>query len=151
VRVLGLSYKSTDGYLAVVEGGVVVAGLTERIQSISGLEAGEGLVEYVDTVRRVLREVSPARVGLLLPETWRGTYTQHLRRAELETMARLAAAMEEIPVDLLARATVRSRLGLPRSGSLENHVDAAGEPVGAYWSAGRGIAALAALACEAAA
>jgi hypothetical protein len=51
---------------------------------------------------------------------------------------------------LLARATVRARLGLPKSGDLASHVSSvAPEPVGRYWSAGRDVAGLAALAMEA--
>jgi hypothetical protein len=65
----------------------------------------------------------------------------------LETLVRVAAVQEGIPIEVLARPTVRSRLGIPRAGELASHVaTVVAEPVGRYWTAGRDVAALAALA-----
>jgi hypothetical protein len=51
---------------------------------------------------------------------------------------------------MLARPTVRSRLKLPKDGKLSAHVGTRiPKPVGRYWSAGRDVAALAALAGDA--
>jgi len=144
VRVLGVSCSSRETYLAVDDDGTILDGLTERLQPSSGLEAGEGLTEFIDSVRRVLREVTPDRVAVLLPETWSATYRQHLDRATLDTLVRVAAALEDVPLEVLARATVRARLNLPRRGPLDSHVGRVGSSVGRYWSAGRGLAALAA-------
>lgn len=145
VRNLGVNCSSSEVYLALADEQVVVDGMTERLQPPVGLETGEALVEFVDSVTRVLRETRPDLVTVLLPERWSAVYTQHLNRATMETLVRLAAAQEEIPVQVLARATLRSRLGLPRKGKLDEHLDAAGPPVGTYWTTGRGVAALAAL------
>ncbi len=130
VRVLGFNCGSREAYLAADDDGEIVDGLTERLQPPVGLEAGEALTEFIDSVRRVLREVKPDRIEILLPETWSAAYRQHLDRATLE---------------MLAHATARARLRLPRTGRLDSHViSAAGAAVGRYWAAGRGLAALAA-------
>lgn len=64
---------------------------------------------------------------------------------------RLASVRAGIPIDVLSRQTVRTRLSLPKGGELAGYVpDRIAAPVGKYWSAGRDVAALAALAGEAA-
>jgi hypothetical protein len=64
-------------------------------------------------------------------------------------VVRLACAEAEVPVEMLHKVSVRSRLGMSRKGSLESHLPAVvGEPVGKYWNAGRNLAAVAALAAS---
>jgi hypothetical protein len=93
---------------------------------------------------RALDEIRPVRVGLVLPEgTYRAAYESLVPRLELETLVQLAAVNASIPLQRLPRPTIRSRLGLPRSGSLESHLELAlGDQTGSYWSMGRGLAAL---------
>lgn len=150
MRNLGVNCGSGDVYFAVADDGAILAGMTERLQPPAGLEAGNGLLEFVDSVIRVLRETKPDLVTILLPDQWRAVYQQHLPRATLETLVRFSAAQEGVPVQVLARPTLRARLDLPRKGRLDEHIGAAGPPVGKYWTTGRGVAALAALAEEAA-
>jgi hypothetical protein len=147
--ILGINCTTSAAFLAVCVDAAIADGYTERLKPPAGLEAGESLIEFAEAVRRVLREVQPERVILLMPETWTASYKSHLERASMETLVRLVCAQEHLPVDQLSRAAARSRLGLGRSGALDAHLSAAGDPVGQYWTTGRGVAALAALAGEA--
>lgn len=128
--------------MTVIEDGTVVSGLSERLQPPAGLETGEGLLECVREVQRVLGQTGVERVALLLAEP---NSSPSPERTVLETLIRVAAATESTPVELVSRPTVRSRLGLPRRGSLDSHIAAgAGPPSGRYWNQGRGLAAMAA-------
>jgi len=151
-RLLGINCDPHAAFLAVVQGGVIVAGMPERMKPPEGLDLSSRLLEFINEVRRVLGEVSPVRVGLLLPESggqFQPAYSSISSRVTIETLVRVAVAQEGLPLDQLARPTVRSRLGLPRSGGLDSHVaTAAGAPVGKYWTTGRGLAALTAMAVE---
>ncbi len=149
MRVLGINCTSRAIFFAIDDDSQIVDGLTERLQPPTGLEAGEALLELVESVRRVVREVRADRLALLLPEeTWTASYSEHLDRAKLDILIRLAAAQERVLIEVLARPTLRARLELPRSGTLDSHVARVYAPVGRYWSAGRGLAALAAKAGE---
>lgn len=141
-----MNCSTACAHVAVADDGVIVGGLTERLVPPAGMEAGVDLLEFSNVVDRALREIQPDHVVVLLPETWKASYRQHLPRSSMETIIRLAVARRDLPLDVLARATVRSRLGIPAKGSLDDHVGAAGPVVGRYWTAGRGLAALAALA-----
>lgn len=121
-----------------------MSGYPERLRFPTGVETGEGLLECIAEVRRILGQTSAERVALLLAES---NASASPRRTTLETLIRVAAAQEGTHLDLLARQTVRSRLRLPRTGSLDTHVcRAAGTGSGRYWTSGRGLAALAGLA-----
>jgi hypothetical protein len=75
------------------------------------------------------------------------TYQEIAPRVALETLARIAAVEEKIAIEVLPRPTVRSRLGISRADDLASHVGKTiAQPVGRYWTAGRDVAALAALA-----
>jgi hypothetical protein len=151
MRALGVNCDPHAAYVAVVEDGAVVTGLPERLIPPSGLELGGRLLEFVDEVRRDFGQMAPERIGLLLPESnaRKQAYGTIMPRVTIEAMVRVAAAQEEIPLDLVARPTVRSRLGLPRAGSLDDHLaQAVGSSVGRYWTTGRGLAALVARAVE---
>jgi hypothetical protein len=151
-RILGINCDPHAAFLAVVEGNVVVAGLPERLKPPEGMELGDRLLEFIDEVRRSVGEIGPSRIGLLQPESggqFQPTYGSIAARATIETLVRVAAAKERIPVDLVARATVRSRLKLPKTGKLDSHLEAGvGGAVGKYWTTGRGLAALVARAVE---
>jgi hypothetical protein len=89
-------------------------------------------------------------VRVLLPEpTFKGSYVQLSPRAAVETAVRLACVETDAPVEMLHRNTARSRLGMDRKGPMEKQIPAiVGEPTGKYWTAGRNLAAVAALADE---
>ena len=147
-RVLGINCTTSVAYLALAEDQQIASGLTERLNPPVGLEAGEALLEFVDSAQRALREMKPARVELLLPERWQATYHEHVPRATLEALIRVAAAREQVWIEILPRPTLRTRLHLSKKDKLEVHLPRAGPVVGRYWGAGRGLAALAALAGE---
>ncbi|MHB8458410.1 MAG: hypothetical protein ACYDBS_12095 [Acidimicrobiales bacterium] len=150
-RFLGVNCDPHAAFLAAVEDGAVVADLPERLKPPEGMELGDRLLEFIDEVRRALGKVGPSRIGLLQPESGKHQppYRSVTARATIETLVRVAAAQEGVPVDLLARATVRALLDLPKKGTLDGHVEAGiGAPIGKYWTTGRGLAALAARAVE---
>ena len=69
------------------------------------------------------------------------------RRAIIETLVRLAGVRAGVVVELMDRATTRSRLGLDRRGPLEQMLSTAAPGMhGMYWAQGRGLAAVAAMA-----
>lgn len=143
MRVLGIHCRPDTAYVALVEGATVVPGHPERLRLPTGIETGDGLLECIAESRRLLGQTQPDQIALLLPEPNAATSA---KRTVFETLIRVAAAEEGTPVNLVARMTVRSRLKLPRSGKLEDHVMAAGcASTGRYWRDGRGLAALAAL------
>lgn len=146
MRALGLHCTSQYAFLALVESGRVQDGLTERLAMSQQHEADQRLWATLDDFSRCLDEADPAAMGLLLPETTsRQTHEQATPRIVLETLARLAAAQRGVPLERLHRRTVRSRLGLPSSGPLKEHVATVfPEPCGRHWAEGRGLAALAA-------
>lgn len=146
---LGAACSTGEVNLAVVADGHVLDGFPERLRPAQGIELGERLLEFIEDVARVLAQVKPDRIALLLPEMQqRGTtsYQRVAPRVTLETLLRVAAARDEYPLSLVPRPTVRAALSLPKKGVLDDHLDAAGTPVGRYWRDGRGLAALAALA-----
>jgi hypothetical protein len=98
-------------------------------------------------IERVLAEVRPDQIRILMPEqTYKDSYARIAPRVTLETLVRLACVRAGLPVEMLHRASARSRLGLPRKGRLEDHIPKVAEPIGKYWNAGRSLAAAAALA-----
>jgi hypothetical protein len=154
VKVLGVTCSPKNAHLALVADGAVVDAPVERIDVATLHEASEELKAMLDEVGRALAQTQPDLVVVLLPEQARfqRPYTELAARATLETLFRLAAVNAGIDVEVLARATVRSRLKLPRKGDLSSHVtEVFPKPVGRYWAAGRDVAALAARAGEVAA
>lgn len=142
MRVLGMNCAPKVAYLAVIEDGTVDADAPERLQAPAGLETGEGLLECIREAKRILGQARAEQIALLLPEA---TAAPSPERTELETLIRVAAAEEGTQVNLVSRPTVRSRLGLPRSGSLDAHIAAgAGMESGHYWKKGRALAVMAA-------
>jgi hypothetical protein len=152
MRVLGVTCSTTTALFSVVEDSKVVDAPVPKVKVGSLLEASAELEATLDELSRGLAQIRPDLVALLLPEQsprHKRTYAEIAPRVALETLVRLAAVRSEIPIDVMARPTVRSRLSLPRTGDLASHVGlVVTEPVGKYWSAGRDVAALAALAGE---
>ena len=152
MRIVGFSCTPRQAYVAVVNGGAVEESDIERHEMAAQHEASEELLRTRDDFRRLLRELDAEKAVLLQPEERqprKPSYQELMPRIALETVIRLAAVEEGVAVEVLPRPTVRSRLGLPKSGSLDSHVSASIEsPVGRYWNEGRSIAALAARAGE---
>jgi hypothetical protein len=124
-----------------------------RIEVAALSEASVELEATLDEVGRALSQIGPDLIVLVLPEQsprFKYTYNQIAPRVTLETLIRLAAVRADIPIEVMSRATVRSKLSLPRKGDLASDVPACvARPTGPYWNAGRNVAALAALAGEA--
>jgi hypothetical protein len=148
MRSLGIACTPRYAYLAVAADGELEEADPERIEVAAQHEASAELLSMRDDARRALRQLDVQGVGLLMPEERprkKPGYHDLMPRIALETMVRIAAVEEEIPIELLSRPTVRSRLGLPKSGPLKERADEAHKPVGRYWGEGRNLAALAAL------
>lgn len=134
--------------LAVAEDGEVVHSSCEKLSGSGLLEASDRLEAVRRDVVRVLEELAPDEVRILMPEQrYEASYPQMAPRVALETVVRLACNAADVPVEMLNRASARSRVGVPRTGRLEDHVPkVVPEPVGKYWNAGRSLAAIAAVA-----
>jgi len=161
--VLGVACTSTATYLATCLQGVIVEGMPDRLTPPVGIEAGGDLWAFMDQVTGALATIKPRLIVLLLPEeqgrradngrqgrsVLGQTHRSLTPRIAMETIVRLAAAREAVACDVLARATVKSRLHLGAAGNLEKALDSGDpEPSGKYWTTGRGLAALAARAGE---
>jgi len=150
MRVIGINCDSSAIYVAVVENGKVSEGRPERVLIPEGLELEDQLLAIFDDVGRVMDEIVPDRIVLLRPEsTYSATHEIFTPRITLEALVRLAAAKKGISLDRMSRQGLRATLGLPRRGTLNSHVASIlPEPVGGYWSSGRGLSAMAAIAAE---
>lgn len=150
MRVLGITSTNKDLYLAVADGGAILAGMPERLTIPNGMALGGDLVALRDEMRRRLREVSVDFVAVLAAESSRqAPHASWAPRMAAETIVRIAAADSGIASEVISRQKVRSLLGLPVKGKLDDHASTVvPEAVGAYWLAGRNIAALVALAIE---
>lgn len=146
--VVGVQCKKDEVLVAVARNGELADGHPEKLKAAGLFEETERLQAMLDDIARLLREVDADAVRILMPEqTYDDSYARIAPRATLETLVRLAAQAAGVSVEMLHRASARSRLGMPRSGKFETHLPAVlGDPVGKYWNAGRNLAAAAALA-----
>jgi hypothetical protein len=146
---IGVSCSSRFTFFAVVDGGSVVVRGAERME-LPATEISERLATYVDDAAREIKLCRAETLCLLLPEHAGSapvSYVAVSSRVALETLTRLASVRANVPVVMMSRQTVRSRLGCPKSGALDTHLDNVFPvAVGRYWRVGRGIAAMAALA-----
>lgn len=147
VRVLGINCNTSEAHLAVADDGLVADGQPERLRPAAGIEAGDRLIEFIRDAHRAFAKISPDHIVLLLPEGRQpgASYKGLMPRIAIETLLRVAAAQDELPLDLLTRQRVRANLQIQK-GPLDAHLALAGTPVGKYWTTGRGLAALAAVA-----
>lgn len=149
-RTLGVNCTPACAYLALAVDGTVQP-VPDRLEWPAG-EDSERLVALLQDSQGLLKEQQISKLAMLLPG--RGGkhqpgYFTVAPRVALETVIRLAAAMTDIPVAVLDRATVRARLGCEKTGALEEYLDSViPAAIGQYWKAGRGLAAMAALAAE---
>lgn len=80
MRVLGVWCKKDEVMLAVSEDGHLVDDPRQRVQAAALLEATERLRAVEDDMRRVLAEVQPDEVKVLMPEqTYKASYAQMAR------------------------------------------------------------------------
>jgi hypothetical protein len=122
-----------------------------KVEVPDGLAQGASLVSLAVELRRRLAETPVTHAALLMPQSYEGGPKAVVARVGAETILRLTASDLELEVELLNRATARSRLGIDRSGSLDERIAALfPDPVGKYRAEGRRYAAFAALACESA-
>lgn len=145
-----MTCKRDEVMLAVAETAELVDDPHQRLQVPTHLDSTERLQAVKEDVTRVLAEVNPDFVRILMPEqTYKNSHGQLAPRIALETVVRLGCAESGVPVEMLHRNSARARLGMDRKGSIESHVtEVIAEPVGKYWSNGRQLAAVAALADE---
>ena len=150
MRVLGINCTSRQALLAVVEGGVVLPDLPETLEIPNAMTLNSDLMGFRDEVRRRLTQIGPDRVAVLFAETVsKGAHTSWTPRVAAETAIRMVAADMEIHTELIARPTVRSLVEVPQKGKLDGHASSVlPSGVGKHWTAGRNLAALAALAVE---
>jgi hypothetical protein len=149
VRSVGVTCTPHVAYLTLAVDGAIADAPVERVDVAAQYESSEELLSTLDEIKRALGQLRPDVVVLLMPEQSRHkrTYQEIAPRVALETLVRIAAVQEQIAIEVLPRPTVRSRLGISRAGDLASHVGKTiAEPVGRYWTAGRDVAALAALA-----
>jgi len=149
VRSVGVICTPRLAYLTLAIDGAIADTPVERVEVCGSVRVLGGAPVDARRDQARARAASARRIVLLMPEQGRHkrTYQELAPRVALETLVRVAAVQEGIPIEVLARPTVRSRLGIPRAGELASHVaTVVTEPVGRYWTAGRDVAALAALA-----
>jgi hypothetical protein len=148
-RSLGIECKKQEVYLALAEDGELLDEEPQRLQVPAVHEETARLRAFLVDFGRVLTETKPDAVRILQPEqVYEARYTELAPKAALETLVRLACVEANVPVEVLHRATARSRTGLGSKGKLNDLIAAQIAPVGRYWSAGRKYAAVAALAEE---
>jgi hypothetical protein len=148
VRALGAHCTAKALYFAVAEKGTIAAGGVQRIEVPDGLRTGASLAALAAELRCRLTEIRATRAALLMPRSYRAPNLA-VARLGTETLLRLIASDHGLEVELLHRATGRTRLGIGQTGSLDSRIATLfPAPVGDYWANGRRYAAFAALACE---
>jgi len=148
MRVLGVNATSSTLWLACADAnGLRDIGDDYQLQLPKALETGQALARARDDFARVIRRYEIGRVRLLSAETtYKAGYGQFVPRITMETVVAFAAAGEDVDFLRLARPTVRSRLGLPKPGSLESHSGCLGEVQSPHWKGKRDLAAMVAAA-----
>jgi hypothetical protein len=149
VRSIGITCGPRAAYMTLAIDGAIASTPVERVDVAAQYEASQELISTLEEIKRAFGQLAPDVVILLMPEMsrYKKTYLELAPRIALETLVRIAAVQEAIEVDVLSRPTVRARLGIPKAGDLGSHVGAViPEPVGRYWTLGRDVAGLAALA-----
>jgi hypothetical protein len=146
-RHLGVACDNQSAYLTVADDGCVVDVRPERVTMGSAGDDGQRVTAFLMDVERALLQLGVGAIVIVPPEmTYEARYERVSPRIQMETLVILAAARSGIPAAIVPRATLRSRLGLPRKGRFEDFVSQlVPNPVGRYWTSGRGLAALGAL------
>lgn len=146
-RILGVTCSGADAYLCVLDGDDAEAAVVliepQKVSPVQAGDDGDALTRSLGQWESAIRTVKPDVVTLLLPEGGEMTKRPHATwapRITAETLCQLATGRLGIPVEVLQRATVRSRLDL--TGKLELAVKEL-EASGKHWKE-RGLAFLAA-------
>ena len=148
VRALSTHCTAKALYFAIAQHGTIAAGGVQKVEVPDGLRAGASLTALAAELRCRLAEMSVTHAALLMPRSYRAPNLA-VARLGAETLLRLIAADHGLDVELLHRATARTRLGIGQTGSLDTRIAALfPTPVGQYWADGRRYAAFATLACE---
>jgi hypothetical protein len=105
-RALGIACRKEEILLAVAEDGELLDDPQhEKYTAPALLEATERLEATLVDVERILREVGPEVVRIMLPEgTYEDSYSRIAPRVTLETLARLACTKAKVPAELLPGA-----------------------------------------------
>jgi hypothetical protein len=147
VRALGINAAGAVLYVAVADDGIVVDLGPYTFELAAGLGGAQQLVAARSEMENTLRSLKVDRVRILDAETtFRATISAVRARITLETLLSLAAADADVDCTIMARATCRALLGLPRSGQLVDHVAQVTGPIGPKWSRKRDLAAVVAVA-----
>jgi hypothetical protein len=149
VRTLGVTCTPRIAYLTLAVDGVITEASVERVEVAAQYESSAELLSTLEEIKRALGQLRPDAIALLMPEQGgrKRTYPEIAPRVALETLIRNGAVQDHVDIEVLARPTARARLGIARSGDLASHVgEVIPERVGRYWTAGRDVAGLAALA-----
>ncbi len=147
LRVLGVNATGGKLWLCLVDDGDALETEPACLELREGLQAGYGIAAFRDECTHALTAISPDRVVLLDMEPGGRVPKVVDMRARFTAEALLASCAVDAGVTCvrLARATLRSRLDLPRKGSIAEHVTKVFDnPVGSYWAKKRDLAALAA-------
>jgi hypothetical protein len=147
-RILGVTCSGPDAYWSVLDGddsrtAAVILMEPQKVSPVQAGDDGDALARSLGQWESAIRTVKPDVVTLLLPEGGEMTKRPHATwapRISAETLCQLAAGRLGIPVEVLQRATVRSRLDV--TGKLELTVKQL-EATGKHWKE-RGLAFLAA-------
>jgi hypothetical protein len=131
VRALGVTCNPPTAYLTLAIDGTIMEAQVERVEVAAQYEASAELLSTLDEIKRAFGQLRPDIVALLMPEQGRHkrTYQEIAPRVALETLVRIAAVQENINIEVLARPTLRARLGIPKAGELSSHVSGCGVPL----------------------
>lgn len=140
--VLGVNVSGATAFLALVHADGLVDHAVVRVDSVADLTRPGDVAQTRDAVRQRLEQIRPSLVAILKQEP--NSDVSH-QRASVEMLFLLCAADLGLDARYVSRATVRSQLGLPKSGKFGSLVAARfASAHGTYWN-NRGPAALAAL------
>jgi hypothetical protein len=147
LRFLGVNATGAKLWLCLVGDDGVMTTEPGWLELHEGHQAGYAMTAFREECAQALTALAPDRVVILEMETsGRVPKVADMRnRFTAETILTSCAIDAEMTCVRLARATVRSRLCLPRAGALASHVTSVFEtPIGKYWTNKRDLAALAA-------
>lgn len=145
MKVLGVNTATGKQWLCLLDKDGALETEPGWLELRDGPHAGYAVTAFRDECVHALTALAPDRVVILDMETG-GRFP---KVADMRARFTAEALLTSCAVDAgatcvrLARATLRSRLGLPRTGGLAGHVTRVFDtPVGAYWKNKRDLAAL---------
>lgn len=147
MRVLGVNAAGGKLWLCIVDDDGASDTQPVSLELREGLDAGYAIAAFRDECVHALTALSPDRVVILDMEPGgRVPKVADLRtRFTAETLLASCAVDARVTCVRITRATLRSRLGLPRTGGVADHVTSIFDtPAGKHWTKKRDLAALAA-------